>query len=48
MNERIVSLRTMGRIVDEPAADQEVAGVWLNAVEAYEDACLTNRAPNRA
>ena len=47
MNERIESLRTMGRIVDEPAADQEVAGVWLNAVEAYEDACLTNRAPNR-
>lgn len=47
MNERIERLRAMGRLVDEPAADQEVAGVWLNALEAYEDACLTNRAPNR-
>jgi len=47
VNARIDNLRAMGRLVDEPAPDEEVIGIWGGAVEAYDDACLANRAPNR-
>lgn len=47
MNERIANLKTLGRLVVEAAPDEEVIGVWQSAVEALEDASLTNRRPNR-
>lgn len=47
MNERIRNLLDLGRLVHEAAPDEEVLGLWAHALEAYEDACLTNRAPAR-
>lgn len=47
MSTRIDTLLDMGRLVREPAPDEEVSGLWAHAVEAYEDACLEKRSPNR-
>jgi len=47
MNERIDNLLEMGRLVHETAPDEEVVGLWASAVEAYDDACLIVRSPNR-
>lgn len=47
MNARIANLISMGRLVEEPAPDDEISGLWENAVEAYQDAALSNRSPNR-
>lgn len=47
MNDPIKNLLDMGRLVSEPAPDEEVVGLWAGAVEAFEDACLANRSPNR-
>jgi len=47
MNARIANLISMGRLVEEAASDDEVRGLWSHASEAYEDAALPNRSPNR-
>lgn len=47
MNERIRNLLDLGRLVHDAAPDEEVVGLWAHALEAYDDACLTNRAPVR-
>ncbi|MBB4634696.1 hypothetical protein [Longimicrobium terrae] len=47
MNERINALIQMGRLVAHEAPDEEIAGVWENAVEAWTDASLTIRSANR-
>jgi hypothetical protein len=47
VNPRIESLIDMGRLVREPASDEEVRGLWASALEAYDDACLAARAANR-
>jgi predicted ArsR family transcriptional regulator len=47
VNERIDNLRGIGRLVDEPAPDEEVIGLWVGALDALEDACLSVRTPNR-
>ena len=47
MNPRIANLISLGRLVEEAASDEEVRGLWSHASEAYEDAALPNRSPNR-
>lgn len=47
MNTRIANLISLGRLVEEAASDDEVRGLWSHASEAYEDATLPNRSPNR-
>jgi hypothetical protein len=47
VSDRIENLVEMGRLAREDAPDEEVVGLWANAVEAYEDAALANRSPNR-
>lgn len=47
MNDRIDNLRKMDRLVHEAAPDEEVVGLWESAVEAYVDARLVVRSPNR-
>lgn len=47
MSDRIDNLLRMDRLVHEAAPDDEVAGLWAGAVEAYDDACLVVRSPNR-
>jgi hypothetical protein len=47
VNERIANLKSLDRLVDEAAPDEEIIGLWQSAVEALEDASLTNRRPNR-
>jgi hypothetical protein len=38
--DRIQNLVDLGRLVREPAPDDEIAGLWTNALQAYEDACV--------
>lgn len=47
MNDRLRNLIEMGRLVEEGAPDEEIEGLWATALEAFEDACLANRSPNR-
>ena len=47
MNERIEALIQMGRLVSQEAPDEEIAGVWENAAEAWADASLAVRSANR-
>lgn len=42
MNERLERLVELGRLVREDAPDEEVVGLWANALLAYRDACLTS------
>lgn len=38
MTDRIQNLLDLGKLVREPAPDDEVAGLWANALQAYQDA----------
>ena len=40
MSDRIQNLIEMGKLAREPAGDDEVAGLWANAVQAFSDACI--------
>lgn len=47
MNERIQNLIDIGKLAPHAAPDPEIIGLWEHAIDAYEDACLTMRNPNR-
>lgn len=47
MNKRIQNLVDLGHLVHDAAPDEEIVGLWGHALEAYDDACLANRAPAR-
>ncbi len=47
MNDRILGLIELGRLAREDAPDDEIRGLWEGALEAFDDACLENRSPNR-
>jgi hypothetical protein len=38
LTDRIQNLLDMGKLVHEPAPDNEVAGLWSNALQAFQDA----------
>lgn len=40
MSDRIQNLVDLGKLVREPAGDEEVAGLFANALQAFEDACI--------
>lgn len=42
MTDRIEKLIAAGRLAREAAPDEEVVGVWANALQAYQDARLAN------
>lgn len=39
--DRIQNLVDLGKLVREPAPDDEIAGLWANALQAFEDARIT-------
>ena len=41
MTDRIQNLIDMGRLLRDEAGDEEVAGLWSNALEAFADASVT-------
>jgi hypothetical protein len=45
MTDRIQNLIDTGRLVREKASDAEVAGLWLNALEAFADASVPGVSP---
>lgn len=47
MNERIQNLIEIGMLAHHAASDPEIIGLWEHAIEAYKDARLTIRSPNR-
>lgn len=46
MSGRIQNLVDAGRLAREPAHDDEIAGLWANAVQAYEDAGIEGMSAN--
>lgn len=46
MNDRIQNLIDAGRLAREPAPDDEIAGLWMNAVQAYRDALVEGVSTN--
>jgi hypothetical protein len=45
VNERIQRLIDLGRLAHEDAPDEEVAGLWANALQDYQDARLSGASP---
>ena len=46
MSDRIQNLIDAGRLVREPAPDDEIAGLWANAVQAYSDTLVESVSAN--
>ena len=46
MNDRIEDLIEAGRLVRESAPDEEITGLWANALQAYQDARVTSMSLN--
>lgn len=46
MSDRIQNLVDAGRLAREPAPDDEIAGLWTNAVQAYRDALVESISAN--
>jgi hypothetical protein len=46
VSDRIQALIDAGRLVREPAPDEEIAGLWANAIEAFADARFTGLSAN--
>jgi hypothetical protein len=46
MTDRIQNLVDAGRLSREPTADDEVAGLWTNAVQAFHDAQVDSISAN--
>lgn len=46
MTDRIQNLVDAGRLTREPAPDDEIAGLWGNAVQAYRDALVESVSAN--
>lgn len=46
MSDRIQNLLDAGRLAREPAPDDEIAGLWANAVQAYRDALVEGVSTN--
>lgn len=46
MNERIQNLIQAGRLAEEPASDDEIAGLWANAAQAFDDARIEGMSAN--
>jgi hypothetical protein len=44
--DRIQNLVQSGRLAVEPAADDEIAGLWANAVQAFDDARIERMSAN--
>lgn len=46
MSDRIQNLIDAGRLAREPAPDDEIAGLWTNAIQAYRDALVESVSAN--
>jgi hypothetical protein len=46
MTDRIQNLVDAGRLAREPAPDDELAGLWANAVQAFHDASVESMSAN--
>ncbi|HYR08309.1 MAG TPA: hypothetical protein VEQ60_11090 [Longimicrobium sp.] len=46
MTDRVQNLVDAGRLSREPASDDEVAGLWTNAVQAFRDALVESVSAN--
>jgi hypothetical protein len=46
MTDRIQNLIDAGRLAREPATDDEIAGLWANAVQAFQDAQVESLSAN--
>lgn len=46
MTDRLRNLIEAGRLSPEPAGDDEVAGLWANALQAFGDAAIATMSPS--
>jgi hypothetical protein len=46
MTDRIQNLVDLGKLARELAPDDEVAGLWSNALQAFGDACIRGMSPS--